>query len=153
MNLALFVLLPGLLQRIIGWLYYRKRDPLDFEKYYSGIMLFWYASYGGWTIYNIALYFNLPEGCTETMLVSMLSYEICMFVGIMPASACIICLLLALVILPLMVYQWHNKRLARTAHARATKELFKWLIEDSYNPLKMGSTSECSICLDVYVEG
>jgi len=83
----------------------------------------------------------------------MLNYEIALLVGILPATACIIVILLALVIIPLMIYQWHNRRLARTSHARATTELFKHLIEDSYNPEKMGSTAECSICLDTFIPG
>ena len=34
-----------------------------------------------------------------------------------------------------------------------TKELFKTLIEEPYNPEKMGPNKECSICLDEFIIG
>ena len=83
----------------------------------------------------------------------MLTYEVALVAGILPATACIICVLVAIVVIPMMVISWNNRRLARTSHARASKELFKWLIEEPYNPEKMGTTAECSICLDTYEVG
>jgi hypothetical protein len=83
----------------------------------------------------------------------MLNFEITMVVGILPATACVIIIVLAFILIPILLYQCHVKRRERFSHARATKELFKWLLEDVYDPEKMGQVSECSICLDTYIIG
>ncbi len=85
-------------------MYKNRDDPLDVNKYYSCIQIFWYMGYGGWTIYNIGVYFVLPPGCTDTMILSMLNWEVAMFIGILPASACIIFVIMILVIVPLILY-------------------------------------------------
>ena len=85
------------------------------------------------------------------MLISMLNFEITMIVGILPATACVIIIVIILILVPIMLYVCYQKRQARNSHGRATKELFKWLIEEPYDPEKMGQTSECSICMDTYV--
>ena len=73
-TLIYFSFFPSIILRAFGAIKYRKHDPLDFEKAYNRIEIFWHATFGSWTLYNLYIYMNISQNCRELFKMAMINY-------------------------------------------------------------------------------
>jgi len=61
----MWIFLPTILFRLYGYMYYLKKDPVDFYGYGKFLEIVFQSSYGLWTLINIIKYGFLNENCKK----------------------------------------------------------------------------------------
>ena len=103
------VLLPTLLLRIYGHNKFKNRNvPLLQKAYFSAIYVFFNASYGIWSIYNITRFMLLPNVCKNLDYLSVINYQLTLIYGCLPALNLIIVILVCVFLIPVFIYQFYN---------------------------------------------
>ena len=108
-NLMIWILVPTLLWRLIGFIKYRNADPLDFADQSQYIYIFYNGSYGIWTIYNIIKYMNVSQNCKDLRSMSMINYEVALIIGCFPAVNVLFVGLILTILIPMLIYQWYGE--------------------------------------------
>lgn len=143
-------MLPTLVLRAYGFCRYRKRDPLDFKDLAFYISIFYNASYGCWTIYNIYTFLGISTACKQVHSLSLVNFQIALIFGCFPAVNVLFVTLLLLIFIPCYLGNVYKDRRAKGEKARRTKELMKSLISKRYDPRVFQGRAECAVCLDEF---
>ena len=66
--------MPTILLRLYGYMYFIKRDPVEFYGFGKLIEIIFQGSYGSWTLVNIVKYGFLNENCKKINSYSFMNY-------------------------------------------------------------------------------
>lgn len=119
---------PTLIMRLISFIFYRKRDPLDFKTNSQRIYVFQHATYGIWTLYHLMAFMNVNINCKKLLVMNMINFEAVLIVGCFSAVHVLFVAFILMIILPVFCYQEYKRHQQRTLHTRRTKTLLSSLV-------------------------
>ena len=111
-----FSFYPLICFRILGHCKYQSRHHLEFEKLYTVIYSVHNLTYGGWTLINFPRYVGLNNACTYSENLSMVTYQVMVILGLIPAVTIIFVTMLSLILLPVILKEMYIKWRMRVLH-------------------------------------
>ena len=144
--------ITNLAQRLLGKYLYEKRE-YDLKKIYPYLYWYYHGSYAIWSLINIIEFFDLPLHCKKIDNWSMWVWEIACFIGLKSICIGTFGLLMAIFVLPCMLYSDRREERERNAQRdqqvqeqQATQLFIQNLPETKY-VLGQSEQTECSVCL------
>ena len=132
LSLLCFSFFPSLLLRLFGVFKYRHRDPLDFNNFYTYILVFHNATYGLWTLYFLGLFMDIHAisiNCKQNFSMSMINFEIALICGCFSAVNVLFVVFCVVILVPILLYQSFKDYRRRHRHQRKVETLMEALVQ------------------------
>ena len=107
-NFMYGILIPTFVLRVYGMQKYRDY-PEGYKTYANKLYLLFNISYGAWTVMNIMTYRRLSSNCKGLNSLTLISYEVFLIIGCIPATNVLFFALIIIIIIPLIVWNFYQR--------------------------------------------
>ena len=145
-------MLPTITIRILVYLMFR--DPHDFGKFQScdfSLNIYWYTTFGIWTIENFIKMMHAPKSCGKLGFSMLkLCYHVLLILGIFPAVILLLGAIFVFLCIPYVAYITCKEKRRARFERRKREMIIEGLYSIKWDKNKFEEHEECCICTDRY---